>query len=61
MRARYIGRAFGMWKGLDLAPDAEFTIPEALQEIVARHPQFTVIDEKRGPGRPRKVTDGNPS
>ena len=55
MRARYIGSAFGLWQGLDLAPGKEFDIPEALQEIVANHPQFEV---KRGPGRP-KVRDDN--
>lgn len=59
MLARYIGRGSGNWKGLDLKPGATFDIPEALQEIVARHPQFEAIEEKRGPGRPRKVTDGN--
>lgn len=54
MRARYIGNAFGLWKGLDLAPDREFDIPEALQEIVARHADFEV---KRGPGRPKVRND----
>lgn len=58
MRARYIGNAFGMWKGLDLAPGREFDIPEALQEIVARHADFEEL-VKRGPGRPPKVRDDN--
>jgi hypothetical protein len=50
MRARYTGNAFGMWKGLDLAPGREFDIPEALQDMVARHPQFEV---KRGKSKVR--------
>jgi len=58
MRAKYIGNGWGMWKGLDLVPGKVFDIPEALQEIVARHPQFELI-EKRGPGRPPKVRDGS--
>ena len=57
MRAKYTGAAWGNWKGLDLAPGKEFDIPEALQEIVANHPQFEV---KRGPGRP-KVQHGDPA
>lgn len=58
MQARYIGNGWGMWKGLDLVPGKTFDIPEALQEIVARHPMFELI-EKRGPGRPPKVRDDN--
>lgn len=58
MRARYIGRAFGLWKGLALAPGAILDIPEALQDIVAAHLEFELI-EKRGPGRPPKVRHGN--
>lgn len=58
MRARYIGNAWGVWKGLELAPGREFDIPEALQEIVARHPQFEEV--KRGPGRP-KVNHDHPA
>jgi hypothetical protein len=61
MRARYTGNAWGMWKGLSLSPGGEFDIPEALQEIVARHPQFELIEQRRGPGRPPKVRDGNES
>jgi hypothetical protein len=53
MKAKYIGNAWGHWKGLELVPGKEFDIPEAIQEIVARHPHFEV---KRGPGRP-KVRD----
>jgi hypothetical protein len=48
-----------MWKGLDLAPGREFDIPEALQEIVARHDKFELIEQRRGPGRPPKVRDGD--
>ena len=59
MRARYIGNAWGMWKGLDLAPGREFDIPEALQETVARHDLFELIEQRRGPGRPPKVRDGD--
>lgn len=58
MRAKYIGNAFGIWKGLDLAPGREFDIPNALQEIVARHADFEEI-AKRGPGRPLKVQNDN--
>lgn len=47
-----------MWKGLALEPGKVFDIPEALQEIVARHADFELI-EKRGPGRPPKVRDGS--
>ena len=57
MRARYIGNAWGEWKGLDLAPGREFDIPEALQGIVARHADFQEV--KRGPGRPPKVQHGD--
>lgn len=57
MRARYIGKAWGNWKGLALEPGKEFDIPEALREFVERHADFEVI-EKRGPGRPPKVQDG---
>lgn len=43
---------------MDLEPGKVFDIPEALQEIVARHADFELI-EKRGPGRPPKVRDGS--
>lgn len=58
MKAKYIGASWGPWKGLALEPGKVFDIPEALQEIVARHADFELI-EKRGPGRPPKVRDGN--
>jgi hypothetical protein len=57
MRARYIGSGWGAWKGLDVFPGAEMDVPEALRDMVARNPNFEIIEEKRGPGRPRKVTD----
>ena len=65
MRAKYLINASGEWKGIALTPFCEFDVPEHLQEVVARNPNFDVLaDEVAEPapvkrGRPRKVQDGD--
>lgn len=69
MRAKYLINASGEWKGIALTPFCEFDVPEHLQEVVARNPNFEVLadevaDEVAEPapvkrGRPRKVQDAD--
>lgn len=64
MRAKYLLSASGPWKGIDLSPFCEFDVPDHLQDMVARNPNFAALDDapevaapKRG--RPRKVQDAD--
>lgn len=58
MRARYLGKGAGQWKGVELTPFCIFDVPDHMQEIVARHPLFEVVEEQpKRRGRPPKHAD----
>lgn len=64
MRAKYLINASGEWKGIALTPFCEFAVPDHLQDMVARNPNFSVLDDVTEPvapkrGRPRKVQDAD--